>query len=132
VLPPDVPAVTIPSGSPVQEQILHVAAAFQRRNTSEVAGPVAADLTLEHAHVPQSGGRFVFYLLDPNTNSGIPIGHLSVVGPTYQAVGTVHVYVELTTRALEVLRETRAPKVRIVQERQGGGPLMVGSIELRG
>jgi len=116
--------------APVLERNLHVAPAFQVRNTAAVTGPVGAELTLLHAQVPQSGGRFLFYLVDPAAKAPISIGQLSVVGPTYQSVGTVHVYVELSTRALQILRETHSPKVRIVQEREGGGQLMVRTIEL--
>jgi hypothetical protein len=114
--------------APVLERTLLVAPAFHARNVGN--GPVAAELTLEHARIPQSGGDYRFYLVDPSSNTPIMIGQLAVVGPTYQKVGTVHVYVELSTRALAVLRETPSPKVRIVQQRQGGEALMARSVEL--
>lgn len=114
--------------APVLERALHVAPAFHARNSG--AGPVAADLTLEHARIPQSGGDYRFYLVDPSSNAPVMIGQLSVVGPTYQKVGTVHVYVELSSRALAILRETPSPRVRIVQQRQGGEALVAQTVTL--
>ncbi|MEA2722118.1 MAG: hypothetical protein QOJ39_3982 [Candidatus Eremiobacteraeota bacterium] len=117
--------------APVLERTLRIAPAFQARNTGNTgSGPVAAELSLQHARVPQTGGDYAFYLVDPSSHSPIMIGDLAVVGPTYQKIGTVHVYVELSPRALAVLRENAAPKVRIVQRRQGGEPLIVQSVEL--
>lgn len=114
---------------PALERPLHVTAAFRHANTAAVNGPVAAGLTLQHAHVPTSGGAFVFSLLDP-PNAPIQIGRLDVVGPVSPRITSLEVYVELPARALRLLRAATSPTIRIVQTRQGGGPLVVGGVEL--
>jgi hypothetical protein len=115
--------------APALERPLHVTAALRHANTSVVDGPVAAGLTLQHAHVPASGGAFVFYLLDP-PHAPIQIGRLDIVGPVSPRISSLEVYVELPTRALALLRATSSPTVRIVQTRHGGAPLAVGGVEL--
>jgi hypothetical protein len=98
--------------APALERPLHVTAALRHANTSVVDGPVAAGLTLQHAHVP------------------IQIGRLDIVGPVSPRISSLEVYVELPTRALALLRATSSPTVRIVQTRHGGAPLAVGGVEL--